>query len=44
MPRALLPAASTFETEAGGSFAFDIDIAVPLIGRIVTYRGTLRPV
>ena len=44
MPKALLPTGSTFETEADGRFAFDIDIALPLIGRIVAYRGTLRPV
>jgi hypothetical protein len=44
MPKALLPGGSSFEAETDGSFAFDIDIAVPLIGRIVAYKGTLRPV
>lgn len=43
LPRALLPGGVSFETERDGEFAFDVEIALPLIGRIVAYRGTLRP-
>lgn len=44
LPKALLPCGSTFETEREGHFVFDVEIAAPLIGLIVAYRGTLRPV
>lgn len=43
LPKALLPAGTSFETERDGEFAFDVEIAVPLIGLIVAYRGKLRP-
>lgn len=43
MPRALLPKGTSFETEREGRFAFDVEIALPLIGRIVAYRGVLDP-
>nr|WP_240700195.1 DUF4166 domain-containing protein [Sphingomonas gei] len=42
MPKFLLPAGSSFETEREGLFCFDVEISTPLIGRIVAYRGTLR--
>ena len=43
MPRCLLPSGTSFETEEDGRFRFDVEIAVPLIGLIVAYRGTLSP-
>ena len=42
MPHFLLPRGSSFETEREGEFAFDVEIAMPLAGRIVAYRGTLQ--
>jgi len=44
LPRALMPGGDSFETEgADGAFRFDVEIRVPLIGRVVAYRGDLRP-
>ncbi len=43
MPRALLPRGESFETEADGRFRFDVEIALPGIGLVVGYRGTLHP-
>lgn len=43
MPRCLLPTGRSFETERDGRFCFDVEIALPLIGRIVAYRGSLDP-
>lgn len=42
MPRSLLPRGVSFETEENGAFCFDVEISMPLIGRIVAYRGTLQ--
>jgi len=42
MPNFLLPTGESCETEQGGQFCFDVEISMPLIGRIVAYRGTLR--
>ena len=42
MPLFLAPKVKARETVEGGQFAFDVSIALPLIGRIVRYRGTLR--
>jgi hypothetical protein len=44
LPGALLPAGRSFETEESGHFWFDVEIAAPLVGPIVSYRGTLQPV
>jgi hypothetical protein len=41
MPKALLPGGLTFETEQDGQFCFDVEISMPVIGRIVAYRGQL---
>jgi hypothetical protein len=41
MPRRLGPRTSTFETVENGKFRFDVEIALPLIGLIVRYRGLL---
>ena len=43
MPKSLLPAGSSFETERDGQFCFDVTIRVPLVGLIVAYRGALEP-
>ncbi len=43
MPRILLPLGSSFETEADGRFRFDVEIAAPLVGLIVAYKGMLGP-
>ena len=42
MPKVLLPKGASFETEREGKFCFDVEIAMPLVGRIVAYRGTLQ--
>lgn len=44
MPRALMPDGPSFETEVDGKFRFDVEIAAPLVGLIVGYRGMLEPV
>lgn len=44
LPLALLPKGASFECESDGRFAFDVQIAAPLIGLIVAYRGALDPV
>ncbi|MEX0351507.1 MAG: SDR family oxidoreductase [Paracoccaceae bacterium] len=41
LPAALLPRGQTFETEREGRFCFDVEIAAPLVGLIVAYRGRL---
>lgn len=43
MPRSLLPRGSSCETEVAGTFRFDVEIRLPLIGLVVAYRGKLRP-
>jgi hypothetical protein len=43
MPRVLLPAGESFETQIDGLFAFDIAVRVPFVGLVVAYRGTLEP-
>lgn len=42
MPAMLLPNGTSMEMEREGRFAFDIEIAMPVIGRIVTYKGILE--
>ncbi|WP_322864718.1 DUF4166 domain-containing protein (plasmid) [Aquicoccus sp. G2-2] len=43
LPRFLLPAGQSFETEKNGRFCFDIEITAPLFGLIVAYQGELEP-
>lgn len=43
MPRFLLPRGTMFETQEDGRFVFDVEIKVPLAGRVVAYRGKLMP-
>jgi hypothetical protein len=43
LPAWLMPRCYAVETGAGGAFSFDITIDLPLIGRLIRYRGTLIP-
>ncbi|WP_369040262.1 SDR family oxidoreductase [Stenotrophomonas maltophilia] len=43
LPRCLLPGDNSFESEVDGQFVFDVEIGAPLVGRVVHYRGMLRP-
>ena len=43
MPKALIPGGESFETVEAGQFRFDVEIRVPLLGRVVRYRGALEP-
>ena len=44
LPKWLTPISCTHETvDAAGRFYFDVDIVLPLIGRVVRYRGWLVP-
>jgi hypothetical protein len=43
LPKALLPKGTTFETEVDGRFVFNVEIAAPVVGLIVAYRGSLLP-
>ena len=44
MPQALLPAGASFEAEEAGRFKFDVEISLPFVGPIVSYKGILEPV
>ena len=44
LPLSLAPRSLAREWEEGGVFHFDVPIALPLVGRVVHYRGVLRPV
>lgn len=41
LPRWLLPNGTSFEEEQEGHFHFNVEIAAPIIGRIVAYEGRL---
>lgn len=43
MPMVLAPRSRAREWEEDGRFHFDVPIALPLIGRVVHYRGWLNP-
>lgn len=43
MPRWLLPSVKASERSVGGRFVFDVDIALPVVGRLIHYRGYLVP-
>ena len=43
LPRALLPNGDTFETAVGDDFVFDVTVALPWVGHVVSYQGRLRP-
>lgn len=44
LPIFLLPNGASFECEQDGVFNFNVTIKAPLIGRVVAYRGWLKPV
>ncbi len=44
MPRFLLPNGVAFEHAADGRFNFDVEIKLPVVGRVVAYKGWLSPV
>ncbi|MFM1817054.1 MAG: hypothetical protein RLZ98_3749, partial [Pseudomonadota bacterium] len=41
LPTALAPSGDTYETVRDGRFTFDVEIRLPLVGRLVRYRGWL---
>jgi len=43
LPLALAPRSKAREWAEGERFCFDVPISLPLIGRVVHYRGWLRP-
>ncbi len=43
LPHALMPSGNSYETEQNGKFRFHVEIALPLIGPVVTYDGWLDP-
>ena len=43
LPRWTLPTVNCFESGDGERFVFDIDVAFPLIGPVIHYRGWLLP-
>ena len=42
LPLGLAPRSKAKEWDKGGVFHFDVPIALPLVGTIVHYRGSLR--
>ena len=43
LPRSLMPRGDSYEHEHAGKFRFHVEIALPLIGPVVTYDGWLDP-
>jgi hypothetical protein len=43
LPRGLMPQGEGWEEERDGRFRFHVEIALPLLGRVVRYRGWLEP-
>lgn len=43
LPKFLLPTGGGFECEEDATFRFNVEIAAPLVGPIVAYRGELAP-
>ena len=44
LPRVLAPRIAAREWQEGDRFRFEVEVAMPLIGRIVHYTGWLRPI
>jgi hypothetical protein len=44
LPQALGPRCDACESAEGGRFHFDVEIRLPLIGRLIRYQGRLAPV
>ena len=43
LPRRLMPGGSSYESQSGRYFYFDVEYRMPIIGLIAAYRGTLLP-
>mgnify|MGYP000179803321 CR=1 FL=1 len=43
LPSVFLPTGDIYEAEVNGTFQFNVEIRVPLIGLLVAYTGTLAP-
>lgn len=44
LPRRLLPQNPSYESvDASGAVIFDIGAEIPVLGKLISYRGTLRP-
>lgn len=41
LPKALLPKGISFETQREGRFCFDVTIALPILGDVASYQGSL---
>ena len=41
LPKLLTPKSVTYEKESNNMFVFDVDIALPFLGTLIKYRGTL---
>lgn len=44
LPKFLLPKGRSYETEEDGMFCFNVELAAPIIGLIVSYEGSLERV
>lgn len=44
MPKALLPKGDMYESADNGKFHFHVEVSLPVIGHLVTYKGWLVPV
>ena len=44
IPRALLPKVATRERDADRRYHFEVDVHVPVLGRLIRYEGWLEPV
>jgi len=42
MPKIFIPGGETYETVTDGKFEFNVDLRVPLIGRVAKYQGWLE--
>lgn len=42
LPGALMPRLLAWEGEADGQYDFEVDVGLPLIGRLIRYRGRLQ--
>lgn len=43
LPRNFAPATQAIEREVDGLYRFDVSIALPLLGQLISYQGWLRP-
>lgn len=43
LPRALMPRSRVSERQEGSAFVFDVEVSLPLLGRLIHYVGMLEP-